>query len=549
MLPALLRKTYNTAYHMRRLFTFITLLLAAWAAGSAQPARPKLVVGIVIDQMRWDYLYRYHDRYCEGGFRRLLSEGYSCENTRIPYVPSLTAIGHTTIYTGSVPSIHGIAGNNFVKDGQYTYCTADSTVTPVGTDNAGCRMSPRNLWTTTVGDELRIATNHRAKVIGVALKDRAAILPAGNGSNGAYWFDTKTGRFVTSSFYMNELPQWVKQFNKEDRAARYLSNKWETLFPIASYTQSTADANDYEDYRLEGMKPVLPLDLPALRKKHGYDVIRYTPFGNALTFDFARAAIEGERLGMGSETDMLTVSCSSTDILGHRVGTHAVEMEDMYLRLDRQLADFLTFLDGKIGRGEYLVFLSADHGGANNVRYLRDRRIPSGYWPEDSVAASLNKALEATFPALRHPVKYVMNYQIFFDTKAIEAAASYEDVKQATVNILRRDPAVLYVCDQEKAMTATIPDDIRTRIVNGYNRERSGGVQVILKPAWNPISEKGSDHGAWNPYDTHIPLIFMGWGITHGATTRQCYMTDIAPTIAALLHIQAPNGCIGQPVF
>ena len=209
--------------------------------------RPRLVVGIVIDQMRWDYLYRYQQRYTEGGFKRLLTEGYSCENTRLPYIPSVTAIGHTCIYTGSVPTIHGIAGNNFYKDGKKVYCTDDPSVRPVGTTAKSAQMSPCNLWVTTIGDEMKLATNGRSKVVGVSLKDRASILPAGQNPDGAYWFDDQTGNFVTSSYYMDKLPEWVVSFNKEKHAAKYLSNKWQTLYPDDSYTESTADATDYED--------------------------------------------------------------------------------------------------------------------------------------------------------------------------------------------------------------------------------------------------------------------------------------------------------------
>lgn len=535
---------------MKKLRTMLTVIAAIALQVQAQPSRPKLVVGIVVDQMRWDYLYRYQGRYCEGGFKRLLNEGYSCENTRIPYVPSVTAIGHSCIYTGSVPSIHGIAGNNFVKDGVRVYCTDDASVEPVGTKNADCKMSPRNLWTTTLGDELRLATNGRSKVVGVALKDRASILPAGHNPNGAYWFDDEAGRFITSTYYMKALPAWVNAFNKEDNAAKYLAEKWSSLYPMDTYKESTEDKNDYEDGIKDGVGATLPLDLPKLYKQYGYNIIRNTPFGNSLTLDFAKAAIEGERLGEDDETDLLAVSCSSTDYIGHQVGTNAVEIEDTYLRLDKALADFLGYLDTKVGRGNYLVFLSADHGAMNNVKYLQDRRINAGNWDTDSVRTSLNEFLASKYTSSDDLVKKVENYQVFFDIAAIKSKGlDYEDIKSAVVERLKEDKSVLYACDQERTAESSIPDDVKKRIINGYNRERSGGVQIILKPAYYTHGYKGTDHGAWNPYDTHIPLVFMGWGVEHGSSTKPYYMTDIAPSIAALLHIQAPNGCVGQPIF
>lgn len=512
--------------------------------------RPKLVVGIVVDQMRWDYLYRYQNRYTEGGFKRLLNEGFSCENTAIPYVPSVTAIGHSCIYTGSVPSIHGIAGNNFMKNGKKVYCTDDDMVQPVGTTSNAGLMSPRNLWTTTLGDEMKIASNGRAKVVGVALKDRASILPAGHNPNGAYWFDDATGNFITSSYYTNKLPRWVENFNSKKLAAHYLAEKWNTLYPKTTYAESTTDNNNYENGIKQGVAPTLPLNLPELYKKYGYNIIRNTPFGNSLTFDMAKAAIEGEQLGVDNETDLLAVSCSSTDYIGHQVGTHAIETEDTYLRIDQSLADFLTYLDAKVGKGNYLVFLTADHGAMNNAQFLKDRRIPAGSWDADEVCQKLNHTLAHSFMGATNLVKTVMNYQVFLDHKAIgEHHLDYDKIKQMVIDALQQDSCVLYACDMEHVATQAIPQEVKFRIVNGYNRERSGDIAVVLKPNFYAHGMKGTDHGAWNAYDTHIPLVFMGWGVAHGATTQRTFMTDIAPTIAALLHIQAPNGSVGKPIF
>ena len=539
-----------------KVISFLSMALLGCGTASAQQSnaaaieRPKLVVGIVVDQMRWDYLYRYQKRYTDGGFKRLLGEGFSCENTMIPYVPSVTAIGHTCIYTGSVPSIHGIAGNNFVKDGKKVYCTDDDSVKPVGTTSVAALMSPRNLWVSTIGDEMKIASNGRAKVVGVALKDRASILPAGHNPNGAFWFDDQTGCFITSSYYMDRLPKWVEAFNDKRLPEQYLSQKWNTLYPKNTYTESTTDENEYENGIREGVKATLPLNLPELYKKYGYGIIRNTPFGNSLTLDMAKAAIDGEQLGADDETDLLAVSCSSTDYIGHQVGTHAIETEDTYLRLDKAIADFLTYLDSKVGKGNYLVFLSADHGAMNNAAFLQDRRIPAGSWDTSATAKKLNHVLAKEYPEAGDIVKTVMNYQVFFNRDVIKSKQlDFDNIKQTVVNVLKEDPSVLYACDMAKASTESIPEEVKSRIINGYNRERSGDVVIILKPNFYAHGMKGTDHGAWNSYDTHIPLVFMGWGIKHGATTKQTFMTDIAPTIAAMLHVQAPNGCVGKSIF
>ena len=539
-----------------KVISFLSMALLGCGTASAQQSnaaaieRPKLVVGIVVDQMRWDYLYRYQKRYTDGGFKRLLGEGFSCENTMIPYVPSVTAIGHTCIYTGSVPSIHGIAGNNFVKDGKKVYCTDDDSVKPVGTTSVAALMSPRNLWVSTIGDEMKIASNGRAKVVGVALKDRASILPAGHNPNGAFWFDDQTGCFITSSYYMDRLPKWVEAFNDKRLPEQYLSQKWNTLYPKNTYTESTTDENEYENGIREGGKATLPLNLPELYKKYGYGIIRNTPFGNSLTLDMAKAAIDGEQLGADDETDLLAVSCSSTDYIGHQVGTHAIETEDTYLRLDKAIADFLAYLDSKVGKGNYLVFLSADHGAMNNAAFLQDRRIPAGSWDASATAKKLNHVLAKEYPEAGDIVKTVMNYQVFFNRDVIKSKQlDFDNIKQTVVNVLKEDPSVQYACDMAKASTESIPEEVKSRIINGYNRERSGDVVIILKPNFYAHGMKGTDHGAWNSYDRHIPLVFMGWGIKHGATTKQTFMTDIAPTIAAMLHVQAPNGCVGKSIF
>ena len=539
-----------------KVISFLSMALLGCGTASAQQSnaaaieRPKLVVGIVVDQMRWDYLYRYQKRYTDGGFKRLLGEGFSCENTMIPYVPSVTAIGHTCIYTGSVPSIHGIAGNNFVKDGKKVYCTDDDSVKPVGTTSVAALMSPRNLWVSTIGDEMKIASNGRAKVVGVALKNRASILPAGHNPNGAFWFDDQTGCFISSSYYMDRLPKWVEAFNDKRLPEQYLSQKWNTLYPKNTYTESTTDENEYENGIREGVKATLPLNLPELYKKYGYGIIRNTPFGNSLTLDMAKAAIDGEQLGADDETDLLAVSCSSTDYIGHQVGTHAIETEDTYLRLDKAIADFLAYLDSKVGKGNYLVFLSADHGAMNNAAFLQDRRIPAGSWDASATAKKLNHVLAKEYPEAGDIVKTVMNYQVFFNRDVIKSKQlDFDNIKQTVVNVLKEDPSVQYACDMAKASTESIPEEVKSRIINGYNRERSGDVVIILKPNFYAHGMKGTDHGAWNSYDTHIPLVFMGWGIKHGATTKQTFMTDIAPTIAAMLHVQAPNGCVGKSIF
>jgi predicted AlkP superfamily pyrophosphatase or phosphodiesterase len=515
--------------------------------------RPRLVVGIVVDQMRWDYLYRYFDRYQNNGFKRMLSEGFSVENTNINYVPTVTAIGHATIYTGSVPSIHGIAGNNFIdnRTGKMMYCTGDDQVQSIGTDSKAGQMSPRNLLAGTITDELKLATNFRAKVIGVALKDRGSILPAGHAADAAYWFDAQSGNWITSSWYMQKLPAWVEQFNQRNYVKQYMSRGWSTLYPLASYLQSAPDKNDYEGKFAGTDAAIFPVNTAKLYAEYGAGLIRNTPFGNSFTLDMARAAIKNEAMGKRGTTDFLAVSLSSPDYIGHQFGPNSVEAEDTYLRLDQDLGRFFTYLDKEIGKGQYTVFLSADHGAAHNISFLQDHQLPAGAWNSGAVQKALNAHLQTLF-ASEKIVLNLMNYQVQFNFQEIkDKALDFEKVQRETIHFLEAQDGVAYAVAMENARSAAIPTVIRERIINGYNRERSGAIQIILKPAWHSSGAArptGASHSAWNPYDAHIPLVFMGWGIRRGQTYRSANMTDIAPTLAALLHIQPPNGSIGTPI-
>ncbi len=522
--------------------------------GQPKETKPKLVVGIVVDQMRWDYLHRFGARFGNGGFNRLINEGFSCDNTQLNYIPTITAIGHTSIYTGSVPSIHGIAGNDFYKDGKRVYCTSDTTVNSIGTESKSGCMSPRNLLVTTIGDELKLSNNFRSKVIGISLKDRASILPSGHTSNAAYWFDDETGNFVTSSYYMDRLPEWVKEFNKNQYPQKLLMQEWKTLYPIETYIQSSVDDNPYEKSQIKGEAPVLPLMTSTIFQKKGYKAIRTTPYGNTLTLKMAEEAIKAEKLGQGQTTDMITVSLSSTDYIGHQFGTYAIETEDTYLRLDKDLENFLEVLDSKVGKGNYLLFLTADHAATHNFTFMQSNRIPAGGWLLPDTKKELDKFLKKEFDSEIEFVKDILNYQVFMNKEKISAhGIDCEEVISKAIAYLKKDKTFAYVLDMNNLKGSSVPDHIIERAINGYNWHRSGDIQLIVQPGYydieSPEDKGGTEHGVWNPYDSHIPLIFMGWGIRNGSTSHPVNVTDIAPTVCSLLNIQMPNGCIGMPIM
>ena len=537
------------------LFLFMGIIIAIAQAPKSpnnnnEISRPKLVVGIVVDQMRWDFLYRYYNRYGNGGFKRLMNEGFSCDNVMINYLPAYTAVGHSTIYSGSVPAISGITGNDWIEQlsGKPMYCTSDSTVQSVGNESEDGKMSPRNLLVSTVTDELRIATNYQSKVVGISLKDRAAILPAGHTANAAFWLDDASGHFITSSYYMTLLPDWVTHYNSSNKIESLIVNGWNTLYPISSYKISDADNKPYEGKFKGETASTFPHDIKKIYES-SKGSFRQTPFGNSLTLDFAKAAVENYSLGKNTVTDFLTINCASTDYVGHFYGPNSIEIEDTYLRLDKDLENFFDFLDKKIGKGQYTVFLTADHGAAHAIGYMQEHQLPADFFQSKPIIDSLNKILEEKFNE-KKLARSGQNSQVNFDMpKIYDRHLDFDAIKKITVEYLQQQPGILYAVDIAKIGEAPIPEPLKQMIINGYHFKRSGAVQVVLNPGWfEGYGKTGTTHGAWNPYDTHIPLLFMGWGIAHGNSKSVFHMTDIAPTIAALLHIQMPNGNIGEPI-
>ncbi len=537
-------------------FAFLLLFTPIFTQTTLRPtpqnARPKLVVGIVVDQMRWDFLYRYYDRYSKGGFKRLMNDGFSCEQTFIPYCPTVTAAGHACIYTGSVPAIHGIAGNNFYD---YTanremYCSEDKTVQSVGTSNDNGQMSPRNMQTTTICDELKLATNFKGKVIGVAIKDRGAILPAGHSADAAYWYDNKSGNFISSTFYMKKLPKWVQDFNASGTVASYYQKNWNTLYPINTYTESDTDINPYENTPFGEDQKGFPYDLKRFAEKKNYGAIRSTPYGNSLTADFAKAVLVNEQLGKDSVTDFLAVSFSSTDYIGHSFGPNSIEIEDTYLRLDKELELFLSILDKQVGAGNYTVFLTADHGVAHVPGFLEKHRLPNGGVTGSKVDVALNQELKTQF-GVDSLCLGSWNYQFYLNHSVIEAKKlDKEKITNAAIAFLQKTTGVERVIEYSKLEKTVLPASIKEQFINGYYPNRCGDVLVLLKPGYidDEYGGKGTTHGVWSPYDAHIPLLFYGNGIAKGKRYDKTYMTDIAPTLSSLLHIQMPSGCIGNAI-
>ncbi|MHA7059686.1 alkaline phosphatase PafA [Aquimarina sp. M1] len=510
---------------------------------------PKLVVGIVIDQMRYDYLTRFYNRFGKGGFKRMIREGFNCKNNHFNYIPTYTGPGHASVFTGTTPQNHGIISNfwydKFSK--KEVYCASDPSVKAVGSDSDQERMSPHRMKTTTVADQNRLHTQLKGKSIGIAIKDRGAILPAGHAANGAYWFRGKNeGKWITSTYYRNDLPDWVQQFNDSNKAESYLK-VWNTLYDIESYTESGADQSKFERGFRGKETTTFPYDLAALKDQNGgYDIIKGTAYGNSLTADFAIAAIDGEALGKDAITDFLTVSFSSTDYVGHNFGVNSKEIQDTYLRLDKDLERFFNALETKVGKGNYTVFLTADHGAVHVPNYLKSVKVPAGYFDMKALSTSIEAFVKEKF-TIDGLIEKVSNDQVFFAYNALEKNnINAEDLQKAIAHYILQYDQIDKVFTREQLSTGTFTEGIAALIQKGYNQKRSGDIVFVLNPATIVYSPTGSTHGSGLNYDTHAPLLFFGKGIKKGSTTQKTTIPDIAPTISALLGIAFPNGATGN---
>ncbi|WP_335965992.1 alkaline phosphatase PafA [Galbibacter sp. PAP.153] len=514
--------------------------------------RPKLVVGIMVDQMRYDYIPRFWERYGNNGFKRMVNEGFNCKNNHFNYIPTKTAVGHTSVYTGTTPKIHGILGNDWYdkEEERMVYCTEDASVASLGTTTDAGKMSPKRMLSSTMTDQLKLATVSRGKVIGVSLKDRASILPAGHAADAAYWFQGgDEGHWITSTYYMDKLPKWVAKFNKSNAAEKY-NKTWNTLYDINTYTESIADDNEFEGPFKGEQAPVFPHDIPKLWNDNGkFDLLKGVPYGNSLTVDFAEAAIEGEELGKDNITDFLAVSFSATDYVGHRFGVSAKETEDTYLRLDQDLARLFAYLDKQVGKGEYTVFLTADHAAVEVPSYLESLKIPGGYFSKKEFYDPLNKFLSETFHSDKL-IKNMSNEQIFLDQEVIKSLGlTSTEVENAIVNEIKSYKNIAEAYTATAMRNQEFTHGIAHSLQMGYNQNGSGDVLIVLRPGYIPsTSRTGTTHGSGYTYDTHTPLLFFGKGIKHGATVKRTEIPDIASTICALLGIEFTSGKSGEPI-
>jgi len=543
-----MNKLRTTALVLISFFSSISAILIA-----QENTKPKLVIGIVVDQMRYDYLYRYANNYNNDGFKKLMSQGFICHNMQYGYVPTFTGPGHASIYSGTTPDKHGIISNNWFERGtnKTVYCVQDDSQKAIGTTEtaASGKMSPARMLTTTLGDELKISNINRSKVIGIALKDRGAILPAGHMANAAYWYDGASGNWISSSFYMEKLPSWVSDFNKNDRAGKLLKEDWKPLLDTNRYTHSLPDNAPYEKPFKGKENAVFPYELSKLMLQNGgKGIIKYTPHGNTLTREFAEAVILGENLGKGSETDFLAVSFSTPDYIGHQFGTESRELEDNYIRLDRDIAQLIATAEKQVGKENLIIFLTADHGGATVPAYLLDKKVPGGYFDLENAIDSLNTFIKQAFDAEGWVLEF-NDEQIYLNDREIARSKySIEEVERRVANFVKNFEGINMAITSIELNQNFCFQGTASLIAKGFHRKRSGNIKFTMEPNWIEYMRKGTTHGSPYNYDTRVPMIFYGWNIQSGSSVKSFQIEDIAPTISTFLNIPFPNGCAGNPI-
>jgi predicted AlkP superfamily pyrophosphatase or phosphodiesterase len=531
------------------------------ASANAKTTKPRLVLLIAVDQFRYDYLERFGDLFAENGIRRLMREGASWADANYDHVPTETAPGHATMLTGAWPSETGIIANDWYDraEARRVNNVGDDTVRALGGGDKEVASSPRNLLCSTLGDELKLATNNRSRVVGVSLKNRAAILPAGRMADAAYWFSAQTGEFVSSSYYFERLPDWVARFNAGHPADKFFGAKWERLLPVAEY-ERRAGRDDAPWERGDGkLSYTFPHLMTGGLSKPGpefYDALSYSPFTNELLLDFAEQAVTNERLGEDTDADVLTVSFSANDIVGHRYGPYSQEVMDVTLRVDRQIARLLDFVDAHVGLRNTVVVFTADHGVAPSPVHAASLRLPGAYVKVSDVLAAVRNRLRARFGKAGERdresdyVQTFSNGQLYFNRAALERdGVNIEEAERVAGEAALTVPGVARYFTRTQLLNGAVSqsDAVARRVMHGYNARRSGDLVVIAEP-FKYLADyvAVATHGTPYSYDTHVPLIIMGGGLAPGRYTVPATPADIAPTLALMLGVQSPSSATGR---
>ena len=536
---------------------FGLFILSSIVSKGQQDNSPKLVVGIVVDQMCYEYLYRFSHKFSDHGFKVMMKDGANCRNMNFNYVPTYTGPGHASIYTGTTPSNHGIVANDWFdrKLGRSINCVEDSSYSTVGSPSNAGSCSPINLKSNTITDQLEL-TYPNAKVISMSIKNRGAILPGGHLSDGSFWYDYSSGNFITSTYYMQELPTWVKQFNAQKYSEKYMSGTWNTLYDINTYTESGVDNSKYEHLLPGKETPTFPYNLKAMTAIEGVTaqgMLPYTPYGNTILTDLAISSILAEGLGQDNQTDMLCISYSTPDIVGHAFGPYSKEIEDIYLRLDLEVEKLISYLKKSVGKKDFVIFLTADHAVVPVPQNLTDQGLPGGYVFMDTNMVQLKAAMTEKYGQALVLEQDNLNIYLNHDSISI-LGLDLNEVVDFVAEYAIQWAGVKRVFTGGQLYNANVDDPWLNKVRNGYHHSESGDVVLILEPGYLPkgqdseLARKGTSHGSAYSYDTHVPLLWYGNIIKEMEIFRPMNITDITSTLTHLMYLQQVNAMTGRPI-
>jgi len=513
---------------------------------------PKLIVGITIEEMRYEMLLRYWDAFTDDGFKQVIDEGALCTQVHHNYLITQNAPGHATIVTGTNPSYHGIIADRWYDKLSKKYIGAadEKKYNLMNGRITFGNFTPENLLASSIGDELKLATNDSSKVISIATNPVSSVISGGRLADYAFWFNDENGKWITGNYYIDSLPEWVHEFHEKDFRNIYMKQTWSTLYSLEENYQSSLPDNNPFEIGIRLYRYTFPYDLNYLKNRSGnYKYLKYTPFGNTYTKDFAISTIIGENLGKDNFTDFLNVSFSASSYAGDLFGPRSVEIEDVFLRLDRDIKHFIDFLNNHIGIENVLIYITSDRGVADVPEYLKYKKQNAGIFEPQKALSLLNSYLSILYGD-GDWIDFYQSGQLYINQQMIDqSGVVLSEIQEQAAGFLVQYSGVADAVPAMSLINSQFTAGIKEKMQNSFHQKRSGDVIVNLEPGWIEKDGKATGSGSGYNYDTHVPLIWYGWKVKNSRIDENIETTDIAPTIAWILKITSPNASIGKPIY
>lgn len=539
---------------MKKLLFLITLLNVFIITGYSQvetiiPSdKPKLVIGIVVEQMRQDYIERFWDNFGSKGFKKLAINGTYCQDANFNYSLTQTAPGYATIVTGSEPSEHGIVSNFWFNPltGKKEICIEDSRCKVVGDKTAAGNYSPKNIFSTTFSDEAKLFNRGHSKIISISLNPYGSILTGGFAANAAYWFDQKSGNWISSSYYMDKLPSWVDIVNDKKMPDEYFLRQWSPMLPIEQYNEVLPDSSIYE-FGIDGVYKVFPYNYANIIKTiPDYELLTMIPEGNTHTTDMAIAALYNEELGMDENTDFLFINYSVSENIGKLYGPQSIETQDLFLRLDADLGHLIEVIEETVGKNNVLIYLTSNHGVSETPQYLLDNKMPAGSFKQFYILALLKSYLKAVYGEGDWILDY-SNNQIYLNKILIEdSQIPLAEFQERVISFIINSGGISNAISSHQFQNIIFQQGMPAKMQNSFSQKRSGDIMISLKAGWIEDVPYATDHNSGYKYDTNVPLIWYGWKVKKQNIFIPINITDIAPTISMILGTPAPPATTGK---